>query len=59
VKALIPGDSPKIQVKMALPEDYDDFCIHPLCLRPNNEDDDDLVYRMGNQRFGVATIVPP
>lgn len=59
VKALVPGDSPKVQVKLALPEDFDDFCIHSLCIRPKNEEEDDLVYRMGNQKFGVATIIPP
>ena len=48
VKALIPGDSPKVQVKLALPEDFDDFCIHPLCIRSKTEEEDDLVYRMGN-----------
>jgi hypothetical protein len=25
VKALLPGDNPKVQVKLALPEDYDEF----------------------------------
>jgi hypothetical protein len=64
VRALIPGDHPKIQVKLALPEDFDDFTLHPLCMRPKNkesqdEEDDDILYRMGNQKFGVATIVPP
>jgi len=32
VKATIPGDFPKVQVKLALPEEFDDFRIHPLCL---------------------------
>jgi hypothetical protein len=48
VKALVPGDTPKVQVKLALPEDFDDFCIHPLCIRSKQEEEDDLVYRMGN-----------
>ena len=34
VKALIPGDSPKVQVKLALPEDFDNFSLNPLCVRP-------------------------
>ena len=24
-----------------------------------DNDDDDILYRMGNQKFGVATIIPP
>lgn len=54
VRALVPGDAPKIQVKLALPEDCDEFSAHPLCQK--GEED---VYRLGNQRFGLATIVPP
>lgn len=33
VKALVPGDQPKVQVKLALPEDYDQFSVHPMTLR--------------------------
>ena len=31
VRALVPGETPKIQVKLALPEDCDEFLVHPLC----------------------------
>ena len=32
VRALIPGDNPKVQVKLALPEDYDEFTINSKCV---------------------------
>jgi len=60
IRAMLPGDTPKVQVKVALPEDYDEFCVHNMCIRPQNQsDDEDMVYRLGNQRFGMATIIPP
>lgn len=58
VKAQLPGETPKVQVKLALPEDFDDFQVHNLCTKTSSKDDE-LIYRLGNQRFGVATIVPP
>ena len=33
VKAMVPGDKPKVQVKLALPDDYDQFSVHPLTIR--------------------------
>ena len=34
IKALLPGDSPKLQVKLALPDVYDELAVHHLCIRP-------------------------
>ena len=36
VKALLPGDKAKVQVKLQLPEDFDSFNVHPLTIREYN-----------------------
>ena len=36
VKALFPGNAPKVQIKLALPEEYDDFRVHPMTVRAEN-----------------------
>ena len=59
-------------MKLALPDAYDEFGVHHLSIRPKPkgsnsldkrtdgaDEDDETVYRMGNQKFGVATIIPP
>lgn len=28
VKAMLPGDQPRVQVKLTLPDDYDEFEVH-------------------------------
>lgn len=57
VKAQLPGDTPKVQVKLALPDDFVSFRVNSHCLKP--AEGDQAVYRLGNQRFGTATVVPP
>lgn len=57
VKAQLPGDTPKVQVKLALPDDFVSFRLNAHCLKP--APGEQPVYRMGNQRFGTATIIPP
>ena len=37
VKAMVPGDHPKVQVKLALPDDYDQFSVHPMTLRATKQ----------------------
>ena len=37
IKALLPGDNPKLQVKLALPDVYDEFRVHHLSIRPKPE----------------------
>lgn len=34
---MVPGDHPKVQVKLALPDDYDQFSVHPMTLRATKE----------------------
>lgn len=36
-RAFIPGDSPKVQVKLELPEDYMEFSVHPMSLKPQRK----------------------
>ena len=48
VKAQLPDETPKVQVKLALPEDFDDFKVHNLCSKTSENDDDQLIYRLGN-----------
>ena len=45
IKAKLPGDHPRIQVKLSLPEEYEDVSFHPLCISTTEEDS---IYRMGN-----------
>lgn len=35
---MIPGDNPRVQVKLALPEEFDEFNVHPKTLRANVPD---------------------
>lgn len=45
---------------MGLPDEYQNVRLHPLCIKPSKSDDkDDVIYRMGNQKYAMATMMPP